>query len=197
VTATSTLTIDDLSASGAHRQGHFRLTSGLHSADYLQLALHLADTKRARHAGRVLADAIRDVMDPPEVVISPAIGGLIIGHETACALEVPFLFAERDGDGRMCLRRGFAVAPGQPVVVVEDVVTTGGSVLEVVSVIEAQGGEVVGLASMVNRSGRPNPFAPRPYTALVTADFPTFDPDDCPLCRQGVPITKPGSRPVT
>lgn len=190
------LTIEELSASGAHRQGHFRLSSGLHSADYLQLALHLADTKRARRAGGLLAGAIRESMKTPEIVISPAIGGLIIGHETAGALEVPFLFAERDGDGRMCLRRGFAVASGQPVVVVEDVVTTGGSVLEVVSVIEAQGGEVVGLASLVNRSGKPNPFAPRPYAALMTADFPTYDPGDCPLCRDGVPIAKPGSRPA-
>ena len=190
------LTLADLSASGAHRYGHFRLSSGLHSSDYLQLALYLAMPQRAERAGRLLAVAIRESLEQTELVVSPAIGGLIIGHETASSLSLPFLFAERDGDGSMCLRRGFAVEPGQPVVVVEDVITTGGSVREVMEVIQEGGGRVVGVASLVNRSGSMNPFDPIPFTALVTTEFPTWPLDDCPLCRDGVPIEKPGSRPI-
>jgi orotate phosphoribosyltransferase len=128
-------------------------------------------------------------------VVSPAMGGLIIGHETARALGLPFLFTER-ADGEMVLRRGFAVAPGQRIVVVEDVVTTGKSTREVIAILEAAGAEVVGLASMVNRSGIANPFDPKPYRALLEASFPTWSADDCPLCADGVPIAKPGSRPI-
>ena len=190
------LTLDDLSASGSHRAGHFRLSSGLHSSDYLQLALHLAAPRRARHAGRLLAEAIRSAMEQPELVVAPAIGGLIIGHETAAALDVPFLFAERDQDGVMTLRRGFTVDRGQRIVVVEDVITTGGSVREVIEVLEREGSVPVGIGSLVNRSGAANPFAPLPFTALIEVTFPTWQPDECPLCRDGVPISKPGSRPV-
>jgi orotate phosphoribosyltransferase len=190
------VTLDDLTASGSHRQGHFRLSSGLHSSDYLQLALHLAVPRRARHAGRALADAIRTTMEGPDIVVAPAIGGLIIGHETATALDVPFLFAERDQEGAMALRRGFAVDRGQRVVVVEDVITTGGSVREVIGAIEQDGGRPVGVGSLVNRSGSANPFAPLPFAALVEVAFPTWQPHQCPLCRDGVPIEKPGSRPV-
>jgi orotate phosphoribosyltransferase len=191
------LTLEDLSSSGSHRTGHFRLSSGLHSSDYLQLALHLAAPRRARHAGRLLADTILSTMERPELVIAPAIGGLIIGHETASALDIPFLFAERDRDGVMTLRRGFAVARGQRIVVVEDVITTGGSVREVIDAIERDGGLPVGIRSLVNRSGIANPFAPLPFAALVDVAFPTWQPNECPLCRDGIPIEKPGSRPVT
>jgi orotate phosphoribosyltransferase len=191
------LTLDDLSASGSHRTGHFRLSSGLHSSDYLQMALHLAAPRRARHAGRTLADAIRSAMEMPDLVVAPAIGGLIIGHETASALDLPFLFAERDQDGAMALRRGFAIDRGQCVVVVEDVITTGGSVREAIAAIERDGGRPVGVGSLVNRSGTANPFAPLPFAALVDVAFPTWQPHECPLCRDGVPIEKPGSRPIT
>jgi len=190
------LTLDDLSESGSHRRGHFRLSSGLHSKDYLQMALHLAVPRRARHAGRLLANAIRSVTEHPDLVVSPAIGGLIIGHETASTLDVPFLFAERDQDGAMSLRRGFAVERGQRVVVVEDVITTGGSVREVIAVIERDGGKIVGVGSLVNRSRIANPFEPLPFAALIDIAFPTWQPQDCPLCQQGVPMEKPGSRPV-
>lgn len=191
------LTLDDLSASGSHRRGHFRLSSGMHSSDYLQMALHLAAPRRARHAARLLADAVRSSMESPHLVVSPAIGGLIIGHETASALDLPFLFAERDQDGAMGLRRGFAVERDQRVLVVEDVITTGGSVREVIAAIERDGGRSVGVGSLVNRSGVVNPFEPLPFVALVEVAFPTWQPDECPLCREGVPIEKPGSRPVT
>jgi orotate phosphoribosyltransferase len=191
------VTLDDLSASGSHRTGHFRLSSGLHSSDYLQLALHLAAPRRARLAGRALADVIQEKMEGPDLVVSPAIGGLIIGHETASALDLPFLFAERDQEGAMVLRRGFAIERGQRIVVVEDVITTGGSVREVIAAIERDGGRPVGVGSLVNRSGVANPFAPLPFAALVEVSFPTWQPDECPLCRDGIPIEKPGSRPVT
>ena len=189
------LTLEDMTAVGAHQKGHFRLSSGLHSGDYLQCALYLADPVRAGRVGEELAAAIRSAGLAPDLVVSPALGGVIVGHETARALGAPFLFTERQ-DGVMTLRRGFALAPGQKVVVVEDVVTTGKSTREVVDVIRAAGAEVVGLASMVNRSGDPNPFAPVPYRALLEVVFPTWRPEECPLCAQGVPVVKPGSRPV-
>ena len=122
-------------------------------------------------------------------------GGLIIGHETARALELPFIFTERD-EGEMVLKRGFAIAPGQTAVVVEDVVTTGRSTREVISILEGLGADVIGVASIINRSGTDQPFAPLTSRALLEVDFPTWSPDDCPLCRDDIPIAKPGSRPV-
>lgn len=189
------LTLADMTAVGAHQKGHFRLSSGLHSGDYLQCALYLADPGRAERAGRELADAIRSAGMSPDLVVSPALGGVIIGHEVARALGTPFIFTERQ-EGVMTLRRGFALAPGQRVVVVEDVVTTGKSTREVLEVVASTGAEAVGLASIVNRSGTANPFEPLPYAALLEVSFPTWPPEDCPLCREGHPIVKPGSRPV-
>jgi orotate phosphoribosyltransferase len=189
------LTLDDFTACGSHQQGHFLLSSGLHSGDYLQCALYLAEPRRAASAGALLASAVVRAALRIDLVVSPAMGGLIIGHETARALELPFIFTER-ADGEMVLRRGFAVSPGQSIVIVEDVVTTGKSTREVIKILETEGAEVVALASMVNRSGNPNPFEPKPYRALFEASFPTWSADECPLCRDGEPITKPGSRPV-
>jgi orotate phosphoribosyltransferase len=134
-------------------------------------------------------------MPLPQVIVAPALGGVIIGHETARALRIPFLFTERV-DGAMALRRGFAIEREQPIVVVEDVVTTGGSTREVIGLLESLGGVVVGVASLVNRSGVDNPFEPTPYVALIHADFETWQPEACPLCRSGEPLIKPGSRPV-
>ena len=191
----NTLGLDDFTACGSHQQGHFLLSSGLHSGDYLQCALYLAEPRRAAYAGALLAAEIADAVPELDLVVSPAMGGLIIGHETARALGLPFLFTER-ADGEMVLRRGFAVAPGQRIVIVEDVVTTGKSTREVITVLEAAGAEVVALASMVNRSGNPNPFEPKPYRALLEASFPTWSADDCPLCAEGTPTNKPGSRPI-
>ncbi len=189
------LSIADFTACGSHQRGHFLLSSGLHSGDYLQCALYLAEPSRAARAGSLIGAAVAEAVAEIDLVVSPAMGGLIIGHETARALGLPFLFTER-ADGEMVLRRGFAVAPGQRIIIVEDVVTTGKSTREVIKILEADGAEVVGLASMVNRSGNPNPFEPKPYRALLEASFPTWTADECPLCAEGVPIAKPGSRPV-
>ncbi len=189
------LGLDDFTACGSHQHGHFLLSSGLHSGDYLQCALYLAEPRRAARAGALIAAAIADAVPAIDLVVSPAMGGLIIGHETARALGLPFLFTER-ADGEMVLRRGFAVTPGQRIVIVEDVVTTGKSTREVIEILEADGAVVVGLASMVNRSANPNPFDPKPYRALLGVSFPTWSADDCPLCADGVPIAKPGSRPI-
>lgn len=190
------LTLEELTACGAHQQGHFLLSSGLHSADYLQCALYLAHPRRAAHAGQLLADEITDAGLDPQMIVAPAMGGLIIGHETARALDIPFIFTER-AEGEMVLRRGFGLGPGERVVVVEDVVTTGRSTKEVISILEDLGAEVIGVASAVNRSGVSQPFAPLPSSALLEVDFPTWVVEDCPLCREGEPITKPGSRPIT
>ena len=188
-------TLDELTACGAHQCGHFLLSSGLHSGDYLQCALYLAHPRRAARAGQLLADAIRDTGVDPEIVVSPAMGGLIIGHETARALDRPFIFTER-AEGEMVLRRGFGIGSGQRVVVVEDVVTTGRSTREVIVILEGLGADVIGVASVVNRSGRSQPFSPLPSRALLEVDFPTWSAEECPLCRDDVPIAKPGSRPV-
>jgi orotate phosphoribosyltransferase len=187
--------LEEMTACGAHRRGHFLLSSGLHSSDYLQCALYLAEPRRAARAGALLASFIRTTMPGLDLVVSPAMGGLIIGHETARALGLPFFFSERD-QGAMVLRRGFAVSPNQRIVVVEDVVTTGKSAREVVAVLEADGAEVVGLASLVNRSGNASPFDERPFRTLLEISFPTWTTEECPLCRDAVPIDKPGSRPI-
>jgi orotate phosphoribosyltransferase len=144
----------------------------------------------------LLAEAISDAGLEPEMIVAPAMGGLIIGHETARALDLPFIFTER-AEGEMVLRRGFGLEPGQRVVVVEDVVTTGRSTREVIAILEDLGADVIGVASMVNRAGEAQPFSPLPSRALLEVDFPTWAVEDCPLCRDGVPIAKPGSRPVT
>ncbi len=192
---TTPLTLDELTATGAHRTGHFRLSSGLHSSDYLQCALYLADPRRAERSGRLIAERLEHAGIHPDLIVSPALGGIIIGHETARAAGVPFLFTERH-EGRMTLRRGFTVRPGQTITIVEDVVTTGTSTNEVIAILEQAGAAIISVASIVNRSGRANPFAPIPYSALLTVTFPTWPPETCPLCRQRIPIEKPGSRPV-
>ncbi len=191
----TTLFLKDFTACGAHQQGHFLLSSGLHSGDYMQCALYLAQPRRAETAGSLLASALEGLGLVPDVVVGPAMGGLIIGHEVARALDCPFIFTERV-DGRMTLRRGFGLAEGQAVVIVEDVVTTGKSTREVMTVLKENGGRVIGVASIVNRTGSPTPFDNTPYHALLTANFPTWQPEDCPRCAEGTAIAKPGSRPV-
>ncbi len=187
------ITLEDMTAAGALLEGHFKLSSGRHSSRYMQCALYLAEPARAEAAGRQLAARLKNAA--AQVVVAPALGGVIIGHEVARALvDVPFFFTER-ADGEMVLRRGFAIEPGSRVLVVEDVVTTGGSTREVMDVASRQGGVVVGVAAIVNRSGQENPFAPLPFTALLTVEVPSWAPEACPLCASGVPIAKPGSRP--
>jgi orotate phosphoribosyltransferase len=182
---------------GAYLQGHFRLSSGLHSSGYLQSALVLQHPKHAEQLGRSLAKALLNLTtgEAPGLVISPALGGLIIGHEVARALGVPFLFTERDADRRMSLRRGFTLFPGARVVVVEDVITTGGSTKEVIDIVRAAGAIPVAAGSIIDRSGGAADLG-IPRTALETLTVPVFEAADCPLCLKGEPVTKPGSRPV-
>jgi orotate phosphoribosyltransferase len=180
-----------LAESGALRRGHFRLSSGLHSPAYVQCALLLELPARARSVGAALAERLRE--HAPESVLSPALGGVIIGHEVASALGVPFRFTERQ-EGTMALRRGFAIAPAERVAVIEDVVTTGKSTRECAAVAEAAGARVVAIGSILDRSGGEHGFSP-PYAALLRLDFPTFPPESCPLCAAGGTAEKPGSRP--
>ena len=184
-------------SSGAYLQGHFRLTSGLHSSEYLQCALVLQDPPAAETLGRLLAEQVGPLAaEPIALVVSPALGGLIIGHEVARALGTPFLFTERDPATRkMALRRGFAVRPGQTAVVIEDVITTGGSTQDVIEVLESAGARVLAAGSIVDRSGgRADVGVPR--AALLTLQVSAHDPAECPLCARGIPVVKPGSRPV-
>lgn len=175
---------------GAHLSGHFLLSSGLHSTDYLQCALFLAHPADAAWAGRVLARRLAPL--GADLVVSPALGGLIIGHEVAKALGVPFLFTEREG-GEMRLRR-FPHPGAARFLVVEDVFTTGKSTRETAEVLEGQGAIWVGAGSLVDRSGNPS-LLPVPWRSLWAVSFPVYDPADCPCCREGAPLTKPGSRP--
>src|SRR5579872_3786291 len=142
-------------STGAYLQGHFRLTSGLHSSEYLQCALVLQHPAAAEKLGRLLAGQMRSLTpEPIGLVVSPALGGLIIGHEVARALGTPFLFTERDAaTKKMSLRRGFTIAPGQTAVVVEDVITTGGSTQDVVEVLKDAGARVLAAGSIIDRSG--------------------------------------------
>jgi orotate phosphoribosyltransferase len=182
---------------GAYLQGHFRLTSGLHSAEYLQCALVLRHPSAAEKLGRLLAqEMIKIIPAPPTLVVSPALGGIIIGHEVARALGTPFLFTERDPDTRqMSLRRGFNIQPGDTAVVVEDVITTGGSTQDVIELVSQAGAKVVAAGSIIDRSGG-RARIDAPHLALATLQIAAHYPQECPLCRQGIPSVKPGSRPV-
>ena len=184
--------LDLFRRSGALLEGHFRLSSGLHSAGYLQCALVLQDPRSAEALGRAIADRTCDLS--PTVVLSPALGGVVIGQEVGRALGVRAIFAERQ-DGALMLRRGFIIAERDRVLVIEDVLTTGGSIQETMQVAKAIGGQVVGAASIVDRSGGAVRFDV-PFSTLLEIELPTYQPDACPLCAQGLPVVKPGSRPV-
>ena len=189
--------LDLFRSTGAYLQGHFRLTSGLHSAEYLQCALVLQHPAAAERLGRLLAQELRALAPGKiDLVASPALGGLIIGHEVARALGTRFLFTERDAaTGKMTLRRGFTVAPGETAVVVEDVITTGGSTADVIEVLRAAGGQVAAAGSIVDRSGgRADVGVPR--VALATLQIAAHHMEECPLCARGIPLAKPGSRPT-
>lgn len=174
---------------GALLKGHFLLSSGLHSDKYLQCALVLAQPGAAEALGKALA---AKATAKPDLILSPAMGGLMIGHEVARALGVRHYFTERV-DGKVLLRRGFALKPGEKVIVVEDVVTTGKSTKEVFEVIKAAGATVLGALSIIDRTeGEPNLQAP--YSALWKVSVPAWAPELCPPCRAGIPVVKPGSR---
>ena len=184
--------LDLFRTSGALLEGHFRLTSGLHSSGYLQCALVLQHPLHAETLGRALAGQLP--AEGATAVLSPALGGLIIGHEVGRALGVRAIFAERL-EGVLTLRRGFMLAETDRVLVIEDVLTTGGSTRETIQVARAAGGHVVGAAAIVDRSGG-GARVDVPFEALVDVDLPTYEADACPLCARGEPLAKPGSRPV-
>ena len=178
-----------LKETGALLQGHFRLSSGRHSPNYVQCALLLQHPGNAKAIGEALAHA---VSTHPSKIVSPALGGVIIGYTVAETFHVPFVFTERK-DGQMTLRRGFQIEPDEPVIIIEDVVTTGKSTRETAAVVEQCGGKVIGFGSILNRSGNENPFD-APYTSLLTLDLDTFEERDCPECKRGTPLDSPGSR---
>ncbi len=171
-------------------EGHFELSSGLHSPTYLQCALALQYPSDASGYGRLIAE--RFVNQNVDAVASPAIGGLVIGYVVAQALNVRFIWTERQ-DGVMKLRRGFSVKPGERFLVVEDVITTGGSTRECIAALTSTGANVIGAASIIDRSnGKADVGVPR--TSLVSIDVPSYSPENCPLCAAGGQAEKPGSR---
>ena len=194
-------TLESFTETNALLEGHFILSSGLHSGKYLQCARALQDPADAAEYGREIAERVRTGNDsdgvlPAEIdaVASPAIGGLIIGFATAQALGKRFIWTERQ-DGIMTLRRGFSVKEGERILVVEDVITTGGSTRECIAALEANGGKVIAAASIVDRSnGVADVGVPR--ISLISLDVPTYSPDDCPMCAAGIEAVKPGSRTV-
>jgi orotate phosphoribosyltransferase len=175
---------------GALLEGHFKLSSGLHSPGYLQCALVLQHPARAEALGQALASRLASL--GATVVLSPALGGVVIGHEVARALGVRAVFAERQ-DGRLTLRRGFSLGATDRVVVIEDVVTTGGSTRETMVVAAEAGATVLAAGAIIDRSGGA-PNLGVPFHALATLSLPTYAPEACPLCAAGQPVVKPGSR---
>lgn len=175
---------------GALLEGHFVLSSGLHSNRYVQCAKVLQYPDLAEAIGAAIAALFKDIA--MDVVVGPAMGGVIIAQEVARAAHVRAIFAERE-HGVMTLRRGFFVEPGERALVVEDVVTTGGSAREVVDMLTARGARVVGVGAIMDRTTSPPQF-PAPFRALGRVEVATYPPDDCPLCKAGVPLVKPGSR---
>ncbi len=179
--------------SGAFLSGHFKLSSGLHSGNYLQCAALFRFPKPAADLCADLVNRIQVAGISYDCVISPALGGVLMGYEVARQAGVPNVFAERDAGNTMTLRRGFTVEPGQRALVVEDVITTGGSVKEVIALVQAAGGIVAAVGSIADRS-RGNADFGVPFFALVQLDFPTFEQSRCPQCAAGVPVEKPGSK---
>jgi orotate phosphoribosyltransferase len=175
---------------GALLEGHFSLTSGLHSDRYIQCAQVLKYPDLATELGKGIADHFRELH--VDLVAGPAIGGIIVAQEVGRALGVPAVFTERE-QGKMTLRRGFQIKKGERVVVVEDVVTTGGSTREVIDLVKEEGGVVVGAGSLVDRHSGELDFGV-PFSSLLKLVIATYSPGDCPLCREGLPIVKPGSR---
>ena len=184
-----------LKKTGALLEGHFELSSGLHSAVYVQCAQVLQYPDLAEKLGGLLSERFGD--KGIEVVVSPALGGVVVGHEVARALGTRAVFAERqalrDGSRKMMLRRGFKINRGEKVLVVEDVVTTGGSTKEIMDIVREVGGDIVGVGSVIDRSSGKADFGVYTKT-LLSLDIKTYDPENCPLCSQGIPLVKPGSR---
>ena len=179
-----------LEKSGALRRGHFQLSSGRHSADYVQCALLLERPSRARAVGEALAERFRGIA--VDSVVAPALGGLLIGYEVASSLDLPFRFAERK-EGVMALRRGFRFLSGERVLLIEDVITTGRSTRETIAVVEQEGAQVVAVGSIIDRTG-PVPVFDEPFRSLLGLTLETHSPEECPLCAGGDRPDSPGSR---
>jgi len=182
--------LDIYKSTGALLTGHFLLSSGLHSEKYLQSALVLQQPAIATRLCAALAERFKQ--SRVDVVIAPALGGVFVSHETARALGVRALFAERV-NGELTLRRGFTIKPGERVLVVEDVITTGKSTKETITVVQNSGGTVIAAASLIDRSGGKAAIGV-PYSSLVTLDVPSYTAETCPLCKAGSKPVKPGSR---
>ena len=187
---TDTEVLDLFRQAGALLEGHFKLSSGLHSDRYLQSALVLQHPDFAEQLGRALGERTKHLQ--ATAVLSPALGGIVIGQEVGLALHVRAMFAERQ-DGRLTLRRGFALEPADRVLIVEDVITTGGSTPETIAVAEAAGAQIVGAASIVDR-GAEGGQLDVPLQSLVRMQVAAYDPASCPMCAKGLPVVKPGSR---
>ncbi len=182
--------IDQFRATGALLEGHFQLSSGLHSTIYLQCALVLQFPERAEAFGRAIAEQFQG--HGIQLVASPAIGGIVIGHEVARALGARFVWTERDA-GQMTLRRGFTIAPGEKTLIVEDVITTGGSTRETIDAVRKAGADVVGAASIIDRSGGSADVGV-PLASLASLRVLSVESSACDACKLGEPVVKPGSR---
>ncbi|MDK2810673.1 MAG: orotate phosphoribosyltransferase [Petroclostridium sp.] len=182
--------LEILKEAGVLLEGHFLLTSGRHSNKYLQCAKIFQYTKYSEELCKALADKFKDA--GVDMVIGPAIGAIQMSYEVSRWLGVKNIFAERE-NGIMTLRRGFTIEKGQKVLVVEDVVTTGGSVREVIKIVQESGGEVAGVGAVVDRTGGKIDFGTR-FEAVISMEVESYEPENCPLCKQGIPFIKPGSR---
>ena len=176
-------------AAGAIMEGHFLLTSGLHSPMYVEKFNVLQHPKSTEKLCKALAEQFRN--EKIQTVVGPMTGGILLAHEVGKALGTRAIFTERE-NGRMTFKRGFSLQPGERVLIVEDIVTTGGSVKEVIDVVRENGGVPVAVGMLVDRSGGKVSFVDVPYHALLHLDVVTYDPKDCPLCEKGTPMTKRG-----
>ena len=183
--------LESFCSTGALLTGHFLLRSGLHSDHYFQAALVLQHTLIAARLCAAMAEPWKGM--GIETVISPAVGGIIVGQEVGRALGIRAFFAEKDDNSNLVLRRGFTFKPGEKVLVAEDVVTKGGRVQQTIDLVRAHGATPVGVTVMVDRSLEPVDFG-IPFKSLLKLDLQTFDPSECPLCKQGLPIDHPGSK---
>ena len=181
-----------LTESGAYQSGHFKLSSGLHSGNYIQCSQLLKFPRIAEKVCAEIGELFKD--ENIEMVVGPAIGGILVAYEVGRALNVPAIFAERE-NGVMTLRRGFHVEPGTRCLVTEDVLTTGGSAQEVVELLQSKGAEVVAATSIIDRTPGNTIKLKVPFKSLIQLSFPTHNPEECPMCKEGMPIQKPGSRP--
>lgn len=185
--------LDILKQTGAIKKGHFQLSSGLHADTYFQCALALETPSITEKMGDAIAKVYQD--ENIDTVVSPAIGGIVLGFAVALALGKRFIWAERGKDGKMAFRRGFSILSGERVLVVEDVVTTGGSVEEVIGLIDDAGGLIAGVAALINRGNVKN-IAGHQLKALVNLQVAAFPAEDCLMCRAGTNIESPGSRQI-